>query len=73
MGTMPSDVFNLISIFGIINKENEKTYGCGGYHSYPMVYNATFPERDIDGFYQHSEEKNSIGYYFTNNYVTLPH
>jgi len=69
MGTMPTDVFNLISIFGIINKENEKTYGCGGYHSYPMNDIGSLPEMDIDSFYQHSEEQKSIAYYFTNNYL----
>lgn len=70
-GAMPEDVFHLISMFGIINKENEQIHGCGGYHDYPMYFSENYPATDLDSFKQHAQGKYSIGYFSSSNYVNF--
>lgn len=59
-GSTANIVLNQMNSFGIINKENQRTYGCGGLTEYPLTNDEPLNEMNIDEFHQYSENLDDL-------------
>jgi hypothetical protein len=54
-GNRPLQLFQQLKMFGIINKDNQRQYGCGGINEYSLEPGDPSNEMDIDSYHQLSE------------------
>lgn len=66
-GGFPKQIFNIISMFGIINIDNQHQFGCGGLTEYPQHELQNYPELSVDNYYQISENLAENAPYHTTN------
>jgi C1A family cysteine protease len=59
-GALPKNVFSQIEMFGIVNKDNQKQYGCGGLTDYPTQSGDPNNEIAVDNFHEISENINNL-------------
>jgi hypothetical protein len=66
-GGFPKQIFNLASMFGIVNMSNQQKFGCGGMTQYPKSTVSLYPQIDVDNYYAISENLQKIVRYDTTN------
>jgi|LauGreDrversion4_2_1035121.scaffolds.fasta_scaffold15550_3 C1A family cysteine protease len=59
-GALPKNVFSQIEMFGIVNKDKQKQYGCGGLTEYPNQSGDPNNEIAVDNFHDISENINNL-------------
>jgi hypothetical protein len=66
-GAFPKQIFNIVSMFGIVNNEKQHQFGCGGMTEYPNDPYANHGEIDVDSYHQLSENVQNLVEYDTTN------
>ena len=67
-GGFPKQIFNIVSMFGVVNKDKQRQFGCGGgMKEYPNDPYAIHGEIDVDSYHQLSENLQNLVEYDTTN------
>lgn len=66
-GSTTNVVMAQLNSFGVVNKQNENTMGCGGLNEYPIQGNDPLNEMSVDDFHQISEKLDSLVYSYLSN------
>ncbi|ETO94494.1 C1 family peptidase [Legionella oakridgensis] len=61
-GSLGRIVLNQMEIFGVVNKEQQKTYGCGGFTDYPSYGADPDTEMSLSDYHQLSEDLSQEGF-----------
>lgn len=64
-GNRPANLFQQLKMFGIINKDTQKQFGCGGINEYSLEPGDPSNEMDIDNYHQLSENLDDLVDYDT--------